>query len=183
MRIEPTLDIVVNGDRGMLRGIDVAVEASCLVSAVSLMFSTLDALAALDRPIGRASTDRSVFLKWVERYIRPAESLGCSAMDLYAARCGVLHTYSAESDLQREGKAQRLIYQWGEGPPADASVSLPKDAIVITVEALREAVRNAAHEFLIEAEMDPQTKSRVANHLPSLLCYAPWPRMEVTIAA
>ena len=34
-----------------------------------------------------------------------------------------------------------------------------------------------------DAEMDSGTRKRVQHHLPSLLCYAPWPRLEVSVAA
>jgi hypothetical protein len=183
MRIEPKLDEVVNGDRGMLRGIDVALQAECLVSAVGLMFAALDSLAALARPVEQPSTTRAAFLEWSEKYLRPSECLRCTSLDLYAARCGVLHTYSADSDLEREGKARRLIYEWRTGPKADAVLPLPDSAIVIEVEALRDAILEATRNFLVDSEMHPATRERVQRHLPSLLCYAPWPRLEVDIAA
>jgi hypothetical protein len=47
MRVEPKIEEVVNGPRGMLQGINVALVAECLVSAVGLMFAALDSLAAL----------------------------------------------------------------------------------------------------------------------------------------
>jgi hypothetical protein len=92
MRIEPTVDEVINGPRGMLRGIAATVKAQCLVSAISPMFSTLAALAALDRPSNEQSTNHRFFEDWARKYVRPNDSLGCCAKDLYAARCGVLHT-------------------------------------------------------------------------------------------
>jgi hypothetical protein len=183
MRIEPKLYEVVNGARGVLRGIDVALEAECLVSGVALMFAALDSLAALARPVGQAGTTRADFVNWSEKYLQPSKSLGCTSLDLYAARCGVLHTYSAESDLERAGKARRLIYEWRTGPKADAVFPLPDGATVIEVEALRDAIREATGRFMVDTETDVATRERVQQHLPSLLCYAPWPRLQVDIAA
>ena len=183
MRIEPELDEVINGARGMLRGIDVALEAQCLVSGVGLIFATIDSLAALSRPENQESSTRRDFLTWSDRYVRPDASLGCSSVDLYAARCGVLHTYSAESDLARGRKARRLVYEWKAGPKADTSVPLPAGSIIVEVEALRDAVLRATAEFLLDSQTDPVVSPRVKHHLPSLLCYAPWPRLEVQVAA
>jgi hypothetical protein len=183
MRVEPELDEIVNGDRGMLRGIEVALDAQCLVSAVALIFSTVDALSALTRPVEKDDTDKSVFIEWTSRYLAPEKTVGCSATDFYAARCGVLHTYSADSRLGREAKARRLIYEWESGPSADEVTPLPDGAIVIRVEPLHRALREAVYRFLIAAETERDTKQKVLHHLPSMLCYKPWSRLEAVVAA
>lgn len=175
MRIAPELDEVVTGDRGMLPGIAFVVEARCMVSAVTLMFAAVDALAALRRPIGQQDTTRMDFIAWVDRYLNPQRTLDCTAVDLYAARCGVLHTYSAESRLERQGEARRVIYQWRGGPAADAMHPMPPNALVISVEQLHEVLIAGVQEFLVDSEMDPHTQSNVEHHLPSLHCYIPWP--------
>ena len=183
MRVEPKLNEVVNGARGMLRGIQIVLEAECLVSAVALMFAAMDSLAALTRPVDATDTGRTVCTEWADKYLRPSETLGCTSTDLYAARCGVLHTHSPDSRLEREGKARRLVYEWRQGPSADSAVPLPPDALVIEVEALHRALCEAVRLFLIDAEMDPSTRKLVEHHRPSMLCYAPWPRLESVVAA
>lgn len=183
MRIEPRLDEVVNGKRGILRGIDIALEAECLVSAVSLIFVAIDSLAALARPIGQVSTTRADFLNWSERYLRPTEAFGCASLDLYAARCGVLHTHSPESGLAHRGESRRLVYEWRNGPSADTIIPLPENAVVIHVEALHETFGEATRLFLIDSVMDREVRERVESRLTTLLCYAPWPRLEAGIAA
>ena len=183
MRVEPELNEVVNGKRGMTRGIQVALDAQCLISAIALMFSTIDALAALSRPIDADDTTREHFAAWCDRYLQSTQVLGCESVDLYAARCGVLHTYGHESRLGRQGRARSLVYEWRQGPRADASVPLPEDAIVIAVEALHSALGDAIKEFLRDSETDPDVRARVQHHLPSLLCYKPWRRLESVVAA
>src|ERR1700682_2492170 len=125
MRIEPELDEVVNGQRGILRGIEICLASECLVSGVALIFSGIDSLAALTRPVEAQNTSRSVFIKWVETHLLPGSGLTCTALDLYTARCGVLHTHAAESDLQRQGEAKPLVYEWRHGPPGAARVPVP----------------------------------------------------------
>lgn len=174
MRVAPELEEVVTGERGMLPGIAVALHARCLVSAVTLMFATIDALAALCRSIGQHDTTRQDFIDWSDRYLCPERTLGCSSVDLYAARCGVLHTYSAESRLERQGEARRIFYQWQHGPAANAIYALPPNSLVIVVEQFHGVLTEGVRRFLCDSEVEPQIRSNVEHHLPSLHCYVPW---------
>jgi hypothetical protein len=183
MRIEPELDELVNGHRGILKGIDLCLSRECLVSGVALIFCGIDSLAALTRPMDAANTLRSVFIEWVERFLLPGSGLACTALDFYAARCGVLHTHSAESELQRQGSARPLIYEWRQGPRADAKVPLPPGAITIEVEGLHEAFKAAVDRFFMAADTDAEIKGRVRHHLKALLCYRPWPVLTAQVAA
>lgn len=183
MRVEPELEEVVKGQRGILTGIELCMRHECLVSGVALIFSGIDSLAALTRPVDAVNTSRSVFIAWVERFFLPKSGMSCSGLDLYAARCGVLHTHSAESELQRQGTARPLIYEWRQGPTADAKVALSPDAIVIEVETLHNAFKLAVDRFFEAAKTDEEIKSRLRQHLKALLCYRPWPVMTAQVAA
>lgn len=182
MRIEPELEELVNGDRGILNGINLCLSAECLVSGVALIFCGIDSLAALTRPVDVADTSRSVFIKWIERFLLPGSGLACTALDLYAARCGVIHTHSAVSDFQRQGSARSLIYEWRQGPRASVKVPLPPGAITIEVEGLQEAFKTAVRRFLMEADTDAEIRARVRHHLMTLLCYRPWPLLTGQVA-
>src|ERR1035437_2385014 len=136
MLVDPDLNEILNGPRGMLKGVDVCIQAQCLVSAVALIYSTIDALSALTRPSAKKDTNRTIFINWVKKYIRPDTTLRCSAHDLYGARCGILHNYGLNSKLRREGEAKALIYKWREGPDPDPNrnTPLPADALTLYVE-------------------------------------------------
>jgi hypothetical protein len=183
MFVEPELGEVINGERGILKGIEVCLDNQCLLSGVALIFCAIDTLSALTRSVDAKWTDRSVFKQWAEQFLLPGSRISCTADDLYAARCGVLHTQSPESRSVSEGEAKPLVYEWRSGPPAHASRSLPDGAIVIAVEGLHEALKEAIVRFLVAADSDPEIKRRVQHHLPSLLCYRPWPSLKATVAA
>ena len=183
MFVEPKLDEVVNGQRGMLAGINACMGVQCLVSAVTLMFSAVDALSALTRPIGQAETNGNVFKDWVSRYLKPEKSLGCTSEDLWGARCGVLHLYSPDSRLSAKGVARPIYYQWNAGPPVDAARNIPEDSLVIVVENLRESVEGGIHKFIDDSEMDSEVRQKVQHHLPSMLCYEPFPTLLAVRAA
>ena len=61
---------------------------------------------------GASKMVQASFTDWVDRYIGPEKALGCTALDLYGARCGVVHTFTPVSTLFRTGKAKKVIYAW-----------------------------------------------------------------------
>ena len=81
----------------------------CLV----VLYSTIDSIASLSSTHDRDVT-RQDFEGWVNRFLLPGSKLTCTSTDLYAARCGVLHSFSAYSSIQRRGKARLICYAWGD---------------------------------------------------------------------
>lgn len=89
-------------------------EANLILPALCLMFIAVDTLGSLIRPRDKPAQDREDFLLWVEKFLLPGSELPCSALDLYGARCSLLHAYSASSRLAREGRAKKLCWAWGD---------------------------------------------------------------------
>ena len=89
------------------------VAAKLRTQALILIYCTIDILAWLTRPTSQPDVQRKDFISWVEKYILPNTSLTCNAIDLYAARCALVHSYISESKLSREGKAKQIFYVWG----------------------------------------------------------------------
>jgi hypothetical protein len=78
-------------------------------AALILLYAAIDIAAWIgsDR-----TTVKARFTEWVDKYLLPGTSLKCSALDLYGARCGLLHSHSADSDLSRAGIVTELGYAW-----------------------------------------------------------------------
>jgi hypothetical protein len=78
-------------------------------AALILLYAAIDIAAWMgsDR-----TTVKARFTEWVDKYLLPGMSLKCSALDLYGARCGLLHSHSADSDLSRAGTVIELGYAW-----------------------------------------------------------------------
>lgn len=75
-----------------------------------LLYSWIDSMAWLARDVKNKDVTRGDFLDWCEKYLLIPPDPVCSADDLYAARCGILHSGIAESKLMRDGKARPLWY-------------------------------------------------------------------------
>ncbi len=54
--------------------------------------------------------------KLINKYLLLDPELTCTSVELYSARCGLLHCNTAESDISRSGKARCLIYTIGLSP-------------------------------------------------------------------
>lgn len=87
--------------------------------ALAAMFSTIDKMAWLTT-LGPESEGKD-FKVWVDAYFISGRSLPYTANDLWAARCGLLHTGAAESRDYRKNNAN-LIYYLFNGNRSDAEV-------------------------------------------------------------
>lgn len=97
----------------MIKAADICFEAELRTPALILIYCTIDILAWLTRPTFQPDVQKDDFVSWVEKYILPNTSLTCDAIDLYAARCALVHSYISESKLSRKGEAKQIFYAWG----------------------------------------------------------------------
>lgn len=98
-------------------GIDACIEKKASVPALILIYSAIDTTGWLDST--EAFSTRAGFIRWVDNYLLKAKPLKCTAIDLYAARCGLLHTFTPDSQLSTLGKARVISYAWGKAKADD----------------------------------------------------------------
>jgi hypothetical protein len=131
-----------------------------LLPCLILLYSGIDIVSALEPR--RASP--SAFMKWVKKYLLKSTSLSCTASDLYGARCGIVHTFSAESDMSRKGKARQIVYAWGDAktePLASTSKRLGRNDCVVDIRELIEAFRLGLANYLEEVMQDDNRKRKL----------------------
>jgi hypothetical protein len=134
-----------------------------------LLYSSIDIMSSLARE--HNSTNRKAFVKWVKKYLLPDSSLSCSAMDLYSARCALLHSLSTESDLSRNGKAIEIYYAWGKGDISDLNkyIHLFKHkAVGIHIDELFTAFRKGIDGFIDSIKEDSAQEGLIVLTLPHL---------------
>jgi hypothetical protein len=161
------------GSREVISNIDIHVAAVrlCLqnnfrMPALALIYCGIDVLANLSRPESNSEVMQSDFVNWAERYMQCNNALGVSGLDLYAARCGVLHTYTMDSRLSATGRAKRIIYAWGEKTP-DEPMKLLRELgfseVMIKIETLFAAYLHGVEVFGKTIADDPKLGSLVAK--------------------
>ena len=126
-------------------------------AALSLMYIALDTAASLDHRL-RKETSRFRFVKWVERYILCSGDLPCSALDLYGARCGLLHTYSPRSRLSSKGHVAEIWYTFHDHEADILREAVHarglKQVVVLSLNSLTTALANGITAFISDLESD-----------------------------
>jgi predicted RNase H-like HicB family nuclease len=137
-----------------------------------LIYSGIDFFASLSRPASKADVTRVDFVSWVEKYMRCGEILGVTGNDLYAARCGMVHTYSPDSRLHREGSARRIMYTWGNQEAFEANALVRKlgySEVFLKIETLISAFLLGVDEFGKALKGDPKLEKLVESRGGKLL--------------
>lgn len=127
--------------------------------ALVLLYSAIDRLAWVALESGDVT--KSTFCAWVDKYIDPEESIGCTSTELYAARCGILHAGTAESSLSRKEDAREIWYERKETLANAMEIYgklLGKNIIVINPTVLFGWFCLGADKFNDEIEANPQKK-------------------------
>ncbi len=154
---DPIVNVVQNGIK---KGIRVAVENECWMAVVTLTLSGMDTMAYLGMPAGKEDVSKRDFVEWVDRYVRFDGPLQLTGLDLYGARCGVLHAYRTASRLSREGKCRQVIYKYQRGgQPIHYRPEVDPSVVIVSIEALVEAFFSGVDRFLVDLFKD---KSRGA---------------------
>jgi hypothetical protein len=152
----------------LVSAIDITFENQLITPSLMPAYATIDIMAWLNRAENHRDVRRSDFIDWVELYLLPDSELSCTGMDLYAGRCSLLHSYSAESRLSRQGAASELFYAWGSGDAQELQGLVDNaatcDAKAIRVEKLFAALKGGIQQFLADAR-DNQTVLERAKKL------------------
>jgi hypothetical protein len=148
-------------------------DARRTLAAVLLLYTSIDILASLTRQESADATSGRLFKDWVNDYMLTESSLPCSADDLWAARCGLLHTLTAESDMSRAGRAKTLNYIYGDVSVAER-VQRDKDParasdIFLSTSHLLETFLSACDRFAAEVRSNSDLQQRVYSHAAKLM--------------
>lgn len=136
--------------------------------ALMLVFTTIDQMAWLSIA-GDNETKGADFIDWVERFMLRNQRAGLeriTAGDLWGARCGLLHTATAESRSLKNGVAQnRIAYTYGR----PTVPQLPDGWLHIDVEDLVASLVAGTVWFNEELEADPELANTSSKKLALML--------------
>jgi hypothetical protein len=82
--------------------------------ALIIIYSTIDTIGLLDAPTSQVSASGDSFKNWVKKYLLCQPKVEFNEIDLWGARCAVLHTFTSRSDLSNAGHARELQYYFGD---------------------------------------------------------------------
>ncbi len=138
-------------------------------------------MAWFDREVSHEDVQRSDFIRWVETYLLSEADAPCTAIDIYAARCSMLHSNSAESALSRKGAATHIFYAWGTAQKQNLEKLIDSvdaySAKAIHVEELFSSLQIGVAKFLLNIENDPCHAALVYER--SAKCFIIIPPIEI----
>jgi hypothetical protein len=147
----------------LVESVEDCLEKGRLLPCLMLLYSGIDVVAGLERESGEGT--KAAFVRWVAEYLLKVRLLPCTALELYAARCGIVHAFTPESDLSRQGKARKVFYAWGTAKSdhlALASRALGRnDCVAIHIRELIDAFRDATVRYLNDIANSPERLARI----------------------
>ena len=166
-----TIQKTLHGEKGLVAGMRACLAGQYIASTLVLAYSLIDILASLSLSPGRDEVTGRDFAEWADKYVVPAGSPECTGADLYAARCGVLHSLTPDSRMSRRGEATRIVYSWGVKRPYPRQ-KLEQHGIgyvMLHVDTLCAAIDEAAATFWKEIEGNPERLALINGRADRLL--------------
>ena len=145
-------------------GIEACIEKKVNIAALILIYSGIDTVGWLDGTETFAT--KTSFTNCVDTYLLTAKPLACTSLDLYAARCRLLHTFTPDSELRSKGKARYINYAWGKASVEELKRSIDltnknDKYVALHVNDLYEAWQLGVLRFCEEVEKDAERRARV----------------------
>jgi hypothetical protein len=133
-----------------------------ILPCLTLLYAGMDVMSFLESaPAEKVNVH---FKRWVQNNLLPLTNWTCTAVDLYAARCAVVHTFTAESDLSKAGKAKVILYAHSGADPTKlqkVGVDFGWDVEYLNVEDMLKFFGQAALNYLADMSSDPVRKAQV----------------------
>ena len=139
------LNIVQNDIKDPIK---IVLENKSYRSAVILILTGIDTMAYLSMPAGKKNQDCHDFIEWVDRHILFEGKEKPTGLELYIARCVILHSYSDYSSLLNMGNCRTIEFTDQSNPDAiDYSPKESDKTVKVSVHALSDAFFKGLDRF------------------------------------
>ena len=136
------------------------------VPMLVLIYTSLDTLAWAVYGDETSEVQRR-FISLCETYVLPGAGISCTAPELYAARCSVVHTLGWESKLSKSKGVRAFHYSVGDDDPRLAQEVLdhvrPGEFLAIKADDLLTAAQRAVERVAQVASSDQSLAARLAT--------------------
>lgn len=159
----------------LVEQIRVEEESGHFTSGLVLCFICLDTMAYLSRPAERAGHTRADFIAWTDKYLKghPNHQYQYRGVDVYAARCAVLHTYGSEAAMHRADAGIKL-FGYHDGGRHMHDPAQHERLVMIGLRSFLNDVRIAVRDFMEACRGDAELRARVEPRLGGLLTHMPF---------
>ncbi|HTD04443.1 hypothetical protein [Undibacterium sp.] len=149
----------------MLNDIRWAIDAKRELVAARLLLAAIDVIAGLERPVMQEETTGNDLIVWSDKYLCIAGSkYQLKGLDIWGARCGFLHGYTANARVVRDGRARMLSYVDVAAEPV-MTESADKGLVLASLDALFKAFVTGVIDTMKRINRDETIASRVNPRL------------------
>ena len=186
------VDRLANFLNGFVEAIETCRDKQLVTPTLVLIYTAIDILGSLvsseaqkDFELKKAQGieqgkfgTRHSFCFWVDSYMEPQKYFGdeCRSIEIYGARCGLLHELRLESDMSRNKGARIIAYASGIAKVEDLKKAIAlekKDYIAVHVDQLINVFKNGVSRFLSDENIihiiGKKSDNFVANLSPEIM--------------
>ncbi len=153
------------------RSIDLCLSNKYFISTLKLIYSAIDNLAYLGTR--KLSVSNSDFIKWDNLFLLPDSSLPCTAEELWASRCGLLHQNTVATCNLSSG-TKKIFYAWGTANPEDGLKHVNsagrEQCRFVNINYLQNALKKGMLTFLKTISSNSQLKQSVIEKAEKYFC-------------
>jgi hypothetical protein len=163
---DPLLNAVYGGIK---EDIKLLLGADRFRGALLLIYAGIDCMASIGMPATQDDVKQVDFVLWADTYIRFPGTDQVTGVELYAARCALLHQYGTSSRINREGRGRQLGYGDDMNPPVRFDKAISSDLVIVSVRALADAFFQGIDRFVVDVFKDPKRARITEQRLNDLI--------------
>lgn len=160
--------------QGLIQEIKMCEATGATMAAIAMAYVCIDTMAFLALPAGQEGQGRGDFITWVDTYLKgvPEQPYQYRGIDVYGARCAILHAFSSEVDFHQQNPDTKIFgYHNGGKHALDTNVS--ERLVIIGTASFLDDVLRAVWAFSEACKTDPDIRARVDGRLPKVLANFP----------
>lgn len=164
-----------DGVKALVTEIKRCEEAGATVSAIAMAYVCIDTMAFLSLPVERDAQGRADFISWVDTYMKghEAQPYQYRGIDVYGARCAVLHAFSAEAMFHQQNPNTKK-YGYHDGGKHAYDPAVDERLVIIGTASFINDVVLAVSAFMDACKHDADLRKRVEARLPRILATFPF---------
>lgn len=132
-------------------------------AVILLTYAGIDAMATLDLPADKAEIKRDDFIDWCDKYMQFKNGV-VTGLELYSARCAMLHSYGSESSLTKQRNVRQVGYTAGGGSEVMTKAEVTS-LVLVSVEGLAFAFLDGVAKFLKHLKYSPDKRKLLPERL------------------
>lgn len=141
--------------------------ADALMAALAMIYVGIDTMAWLSLPIGCDEVNRTHFYDWVNTYFKAdaAQPYQYVGIDVYAARCALLHKYGSIAKLHQQPNPPKTFGYLDNGSHRADDGQL----VMISIAVLIRDFGRAITAYLQAIQLDANLKVRIDSRIDALM--------------